>query len=75
MDTPAEEIPVHWFVLRDLKRRNAKGPAYQVLATDGIFFQGSLAKSGVAEHSFKTEVLVELRPMDTCVGQVEIFPL
>lgn len=36
MDTPAEEIPVHWFVLRDLKRRNAKGPAYQVLAADGF---------------------------------------
>ena len=32
----ADETSVHWFVLRDLKRRNAKDPAYRMLADAGF---------------------------------------
>lgn len=36
MGVPVNDASVHWFVMRDLKRHNAKDPAYRMLAAEGI---------------------------------------
>lgn len=36
MATPDELKETHWFVMRDLKRANAKNPAYKMLAEKGV---------------------------------------
>lgn len=42
---------------------------------DTVFRLGPFAQTCGVEHSLKTEVFINLRPMDSCVRQVEVIQL
>lgn len=42
---------------------------------DAVFRLGPFAQACGIKHSLKTEVFINLRPMDSCVRQVEVIQL
>ena len=42
METESNEVETYWYVLRDLKRQNAKDPAYKVLQEEKYHLKDKL---------------------------------
>ena len=50
-------------------------PSSLFYVADRVFRHGPVAEPGFGEHALKTEVFVNLWPVDAGIGKIEIFAL